>query len=200
MHRDIKPNNIFINENNNIIKLGDFGCSIYIKDNKSDPIGTIFYTAPEIIKNLKYDEKCDLWSLGVTLYELYTGELPYGPDTTAFSIKKAIYDEKNFKFENTGKPSLDILFKRLLVINPKNRMTFDELFKYVFNENFMENDDFYINNYKNIYENILIEQKEKQLFMENTKEDSEKKLLWIFLIVMLIGREDIITLFIMMKI
>ena len=176
MHRDIKPNNIFINENNNIIKLGDFGCSIYIKDNKSDPIGTIFYTAPEIIKNLKYDEKCDLWSLGVTLYELYTGELPYGPDTTAFSIKKAIYDEKNFKFENTGKPSLDILFKRLLVINPKNRMTFDELFKYVFNENFMENDDFYINNYKNIYENILIEQKEKQLLMENIKEDSEKKL------------------------
>ena len=99
IHRDIKPNNIFINENNNIIKLGDFGCSIYIKDNKSDPIGTIFYTAPEIIKNLKYDEKCDLWSLGVTSYELHTGELPYGPDTTAFSIKKAIYDEKKFKFE-----------------------------------------------------------------------------------------------------
>ena len=94
MHRDIKPNNIFINENNNIIKLGDFGCSIYIKDNKSDPIGTIFYTAPEIIKNLKYDEKCDLWSLGVTLYELYTGELPYGPDTTAFSIKRLYMTKK----------------------------------------------------------------------------------------------------------
>ena len=73
MHRDIKPGNIFIKDENENkrIKLGDFGCSIYIKDNTSEPIGTIFYAAPEIIKNISYDEKCDLWSLGVTLFELY---------------------------------------------------------------------------------------------------------------------------------
>ena len=97
MHRDIKPNNIFIKSLNgeNIIKLGDFGCSILIKDNNFEPIGTIFYTAPERIKNLNYDEKCDLWSLGVTLYELYFGVLPFGNKITINSIKKIISKKKN---------------------------------------------------------------------------------------------------------
>ena len=177
MHRDIKPNNIFIDEDKKIIKLGDFGCSIYIKDNTSEPIGTIFYSAPEIIKNLKYDEKCDLWSLGVTLYEIYFGEFPYGNNVSAFSIKKAIYDEKNFKFKKSNIPTLDILFKRLLVINPKNRMTFDEFFKYVFNKDFMENNVICINNnfmYKNIYEKILKEQEEEKKFEANNKQFSDE--------------------------
>ena len=87
MHRDIKPENIFIkyddqNKDKTIIKIGDFGCSIFIKDNTSETVGTILYTAPEIIKNVEYNEKCDLWSLGVTLFEIYFGYLPFGPDTT----------------------------------------------------------------------------------------------------------------------
>ena len=165
IHRDIKPHNIFIkaNQKERIIKLGDFGSSIFKKDNKSDPIGTILYTAPEIIKNLKYDEKCDLWSLGVTLFELYFGIFPFGPNTTPTSIKKAIYDdEKNFIFLKSGIPTLDILLKRLLVINPEERMTFEEFFEFVFNKDFMENDDSFLNQnpkYKNIYENILKEPK-----------------------------------------
>jgi len=76
MHRNIKPSNIFIqykndNEEEKIVKLGGFNCSIYIRDNISEPIGTIAYCAPEIIKNIEYDEKCDLWSLGITLFELF---------------------------------------------------------------------------------------------------------------------------------
>ena len=65
MHRDIKPSNIFLNntdknEGERIAKLGDFGCSIFIQDNISDPIGTILYSSPEIHKNIDYNEKCDL--------------------------------------------------------------------------------------------------------------------------------------------
>ena len=176
MHRDIKPYNIFIDDNKTKIKLGDFGCSIRIKDNKSKPIGTIFYTAPEIIKNLKYDEKCDLWSLGVTLYELYFGELPYGKNVNAFKIKEAIYDEENFRFRKSNIPTLDILFKRLLVINPKNRMTFDELFQYIFNKDFMKNDVIVLNNnleYKNIYDIILKEQEEEKKLAEINGSNNE---------------------------
>ena len=160
MHRDIKPNNIFIknlNDEKKIIKLGDFSCSIYIKDNTFDPIGTILYTAPEIIKNLKYDEKCDLWSLGVTLYQLYFGESPYGNNISKNQILKTIYDEKNFKLKNSNIPTLDILFRRLLVINPKERMSYDELFKYFSNDNFLKNDVIYVNDnslYKKLYEII----------------------------------------------
>ena len=58
IHRDIKPNNIFIKiiDGEEIIKLGDFGSSIFIKDNNFDQIGTFLYCAPEIIENNEYDE------------------------------------------------------------------------------------------------------------------------------------------------
>ena len=166
MHRDIKPNNIFLKDDNGKqeIKLGDFGCSILIKDNTSEPIGTILYCAPEIVKNIKYDEKCDLWSLGVTLFELYFGVLPYGHKPNINKINKVIYNPKNFIFRKSNIPSLDILFKRLLVINPKNRMTFDEFFDYVLNDNFMKEGVIYVNDnpkYKEIYKII---QNEAQIY------------------------------------
>ena len=169
MHRDIKPQNIFIlekrgkeeeeeekeeEEKEKIIKLGDFGCSIFIKDNTSDPIGTIVYTAPEILKNLQYDEKCDLWSLGVTLYELYFGVLPYGPDATTNTIMDIIYDEDNFRLKKSNIPTLDILFNKLIVINPKNRINFNDFFDLVLDKNFMEK-DYIPSKYKNFHEKIL---------------------------------------------
>ena len=118
IHRNIRPNSIFIksldnDEEKKIIKLGNYNSSIYIKDNKSESIGNIYYSAPEIIKNIKYDEKCDLWSLGITLYELYFGELPfYNPKCIQLNyididkyynnnhniIIEKLYDEKNIKF------------------------------------------------------------------------------------------------------
>jgi serine/threonine protein kinase len=161
MHRDIKPSNIFIkneddNEEKKIVKLGDFGCSIYIKDNTSEPIGTIVYSAPEIIKNIEYDEKCDLWSLGVTLFELYFGVFPYGNNPTTSKINNIIYGNEEFLYNRSNIPTLDILFHRLLVINQKDRMTFDEFFNFVFKEGFME-EGVIFPEYKSLYENILKE-------------------------------------------
>ena len=172
MHRDIKPQNIFIknidNKNNRIIKLGDFGCAIKINENDLDSIGTVLYNAPEIVKDLEYDEKVDLWSLGVTLFELYFGVLPYGYDANINAMKNAMYNEKNFIFQKTFKkdqkpkiPSLDILFKRLLTINPEKRMTYKEFFDYVFSDDFMKEGVISINNnpkYKKIFDNILNEE------------------------------------------
>ena len=156
MHRDIKPGNIFLTniEYKKLIKLGDFGCAIYKKDNNYEQSGTKYYSAPEIMQNYKYDEKCDLWSLGITLYELYFGRLPYGNNVTTKAIINIISESNNFIFRMSKKPSLDILFKRLLVIEPKDRMTFNEFFNYVFNENFMKNDDIYISSYKKLYKEI----------------------------------------------
>ena len=94
MHRNIKPSNIFIKEKT--FKLGGFGCAIYIKDNNFEPIGSLYYTAPEIIKNLEYDEKCDLWSFGITLYEILFGYLPYGRSINPSLLKEIILYEDNF--------------------------------------------------------------------------------------------------------
>ena len=128
MHRDIKPHNIYITKldnDKNSIKLGNFGCAIKINENDSDSIGTVLYNAPEKTKDFEYDEKIDLWSLGVTLFELYFGVLPYGPNADINAMMDVIYNEKNFVFPKTFKKNekpkiatLDILFKRLLTINP----------------------------------------------------------------------------------
>ena len=163
IHRNIKPSNIFIkslDDEKKIIKLGNFDCSIYANDNKSMPIGTFYYAAPEIIKNLKYDDKCDLWSLGVTLFELYFEVFPYGEDVSMKKILEKIYDEENFKFAKTNIPNLDILFKILLAINPKERVKYDEFFNFVFNKDFMEEDVIFLGynkKYEKIYNIILKE-------------------------------------------
>ena len=179
MHRDIKPNNIFMTSSDDeIIKLGDFGCSIYIKDNTSDPIGTILYAAPEILKNMEYDEKCDLWSLGATLYELFFGVLPYGVNPNTNEIMNVIYDEQNFRLKKTHIPTLDILFYKLLTINPEKRMSLDEFFKFVENEDFMKEDVVY-DKYQKLYQDILkIEDVEYIIHIKkeghNKKEEDEE--------------------------
>ena len=191
IHRDIKPQNIFIlnidEENDVKIKLGDFGCSIYIKNNTSDPIGTILYTAPEILKNLEYDEKCDLWSLGVTLYELYFGILPYGPDATTNTIMDIIYDEKNFRLKKSYIPTLDILFNLLIEIDPKKRMNYEDFFDLVFNENFMDK-DFIYKKYSNKFQQIcqqsdvdykLTTKQEAHNLAEELKEHADKILTFV---------------------
>ena len=163
MHRDIKPQNIFLKTENGEkkIKLGDFGCSIFIKDNTSDPIGTFMYSSPEIIGEIEYNEKTDLWSLGITLFEIFFGYPPYGPYPSTKSIKNIVLDDNNnFIIKKTNIPTLDILFKRLLVINPDYRMTYDEFFNYVFSKDFMKENVKYVNNnqmYKKLYDDILKE-------------------------------------------
>ena len=163
MHRDIKPQNIFykIKNGEQKIKLGDFSCSILIKDNTSDPIGTFIYSSPEIISEIDYNEKSDLWSLGITLFEIFFGYPPYGPNPTTNTIKNIVLDDNyNFIIKKTNIPTLDILFKRLLVINPDYRMTYDEFFNYVFSQDFMRENVIYVNNnqmYKKLYEDILKE-------------------------------------------
>ena len=167
MHRDIKSNNIFLThldemDGERVAKLGDFGCSIFIKDNTFDSIGTILYAAPEILKNLEYNEKCDLWSLGVTLYELYFGLLPYGPSSNMNMnvIMDNIYADK-FLLKKTNFASLDILLHRLLKREPNERASFDEFFKIVFDKNFMVNEEAFLKNnpfYKNLYNEIKNEE------------------------------------------
>lgn len=76
MHADIKPDNILVNENKTVIKLCDLGSASDAVENEITPyLVSRFYRAPEIILGVPYDPALDIWSIGCTLYELYTGKI-----------------------------------------------------------------------------------------------------------------------------
>ena len=78
LHADIKPDNILVNEQKNLLKLCDFGSASHIADGEITPyLVSRFYRAPEIIMGLKYDFQLDLWSVGTTIYELHTGKIMF---------------------------------------------------------------------------------------------------------------------------
>lgn len=79
VHRDIKPENVLIDrELDNCLKIIDFGTSIVMKANEqlTQTHGTSYYIAPEVL-NKNYNQKCDVWSVGVIMFILLSGKPPF---------------------------------------------------------------------------------------------------------------------------
>ena len=95
IHRDIKPQNIVLT-NNNIAKVTDFGIAkMSSKDtitSNSNTIGSVHYFSPEHAKGCYTDEKSDIYSLGVVMYEMATGVLPFNADTPVSVALKQIQE------------------------------------------------------------------------------------------------------------
>ena len=91
IHRDIKPANIFLNDLGQI-KLGDFGVSKNLESLKMATtfIGSMNYLAPEIVEGKNYSFEADIWSLGVTFYELMTFKKPFEGNFPAVYLKIVI--------------------------------------------------------------------------------------------------------------
>jgi len=76
LHADLKPDNLLVNEQRNVLKICDLGSASPASENEITPyLVSRFYRAPEIILGLPYDYAIDVWSIGCTLYELYTGKI-----------------------------------------------------------------------------------------------------------------------------
>lgn len=84
IHRDLKPENVLIEGDGAdlSVKIADFGSSAFIDPygRLSDYCGSPYYMAPEVMDQC-YNEKCDVWSLGILLYVLLTGQPPYAGDS-----------------------------------------------------------------------------------------------------------------------
>ncbi|KAL1958280.1 hypothetical protein VTO42DRAFT_4788 [Malbranchea cinnamomea] len=76
LHADLKPDNLLVNENRNILKVCDLGSASPASENEITPyLVSRFYRAPEIILGIPYDYAIDVWSIGCTLFELYSGKI-----------------------------------------------------------------------------------------------------------------------------
>lgn len=133
VHRDLKPENILLTKENNI-QLCDFGLSACQKESIQGHYGTIDFLAPEVVSNTIYDFRIDNWSLGVLVYELLTGLLPFGsPEANEQTIYENI---KNGNFEFPDKPNLSTAAKSfvtsLLQLQPSKRMSLKQALSHEF--------------------------------------------------------------------
>jgi serine/threonine-protein kinase PRP4 len=76
LHADLKPDNILVSSDNKMIKICDYGTATLQQDAELTPyLVSRFYRAPEVILGMDFDYAIDMWSIGCTLYELYTGRI-----------------------------------------------------------------------------------------------------------------------------
>ena len=127
LHRDIKPQNILIHNNN--IKISDFGFAKSFEKNEliTTFCGSPLYMAPEIINKREYNEKSDIWSLGVILYEIFCKMHPYyteSKETLWNNIKKGI----QINYDDIKDNSIRFLIENLLINDPDRRLNWDKLF------------------------------------------------------------------------
>jgi serine/threonine protein kinase/TolB-like protein/Tfp pilus assembly protein PilF len=136
IHRDIKPENIMIRPDG-YVKVLDFGIAklieqhvsststdaptlVKVETNPGMVLGTAYYMSPEQTRGLPVDERTDIWSLGVVLYSMLTGQMPFAGDTPA-DVVAAIIEREPRPVEQSGRPVPQALNLIVLTALAKNR-------------------------------------------------------------------------------
>ncbi|MFN6311170.1 MAG: serine/threonine protein kinase, partial [Planctomyces sp.] len=128
VHRDIKPDNILLTKKG-VVKVADFGLAKAMDDDVSmtqsgTGLGTPLYMAPEQARNAKHvDSRCDIYALGVTLYHMLTGQLPYTGKTTLEVIMAK--EKGRYASARTLRPELserlDMIVDKMMAKDPAQR-------------------------------------------------------------------------------
>ena len=137
IHRDLKPDNIMLTESNDKghIKIMDFGLSKILgkKEKTSDGFGTLTFVSPEVLIRKPYNKEIDIWSIGVILYLILSGDLPFDDekDDEQKIAKSIVFNEVEFPSKKFGNKSKEVieLIKRCLTKEPKDRIKIDEIIK-----------------------------------------------------------------------
>ena len=137
LHRDLKLGNILIkftdeSKTNFIPKLTDYGFSKELNNYNyaaSTHLGTPATMAPEIMMNRPYNEKSDLWSIGIMMYQLYYREVPFEGNSEIEILKKI---QSNKRIKQPDDPNLSDLINKLLVVDDQYRLSWNEYFNHPF--------------------------------------------------------------------
>ena len=130
IHRDLKPENVFLARYEGVedeVKLLDFGIARSMQDVRLTGVGEVFgtpqYMAPERITSIDAGPGADLYALGVMLYEMLSGQLPFdAPDVATFFVKHLKEQPKSLRSREPGVPAeLDRLVMDMMAKAPKDR-------------------------------------------------------------------------------
>ena len=128
-HCDMKPKNLLLRDENDdaFIKLADFGFATRVYGPKSltKQCGTPFFVAPEILLRSPYDQQADMWSVGVIIYLLLSGDLPFMGRSQRELFRAIVVGKYDFPDEMWGDVSEHAkeLIQGLLVTDPSKRLT-----------------------------------------------------------------------------
>ena len=131
MHRDFKLDNLFMNDS--CIVIADLGFAKAGANMTSTGCGTPAYMAPEILEGKMYDNMVDMWSIGVSFYEILFGGFPFMGSDGEMARKAKYYGGNNLKIpHNINRISKDCesVLKRMLTYNPHQRISWSEFFNH----------------------------------------------------------------------
>jgi NIMA (never in mitosis gene a)-related kinase len=140
IHRDLKSGNVFLMKSG-LVKLGDFGIAKTFKntmDKAKTMVGTPYYLSPEIIQGKPYDNKSDIWSLGVLLYEMMTFKMPFEANTLpmlSMKIMRGNYTPPSSMYTK----DLREIVSKCLMVDPSRRPSIREILKMPIIQNRIKN-------------------------------------------------------------
>ena len=132
VHRDLKPDNIMITQQNDfgIVKIMDFGLSkiVSTQEKMVDGYGTLSYVAPEVLLRTPYNKEVDIWSMGIILYYMLCGHLPFKGNKEVIIAEKIVNDNLEFdedEWEVRSKKVRELIIS-CLKKEPEERITIDD--------------------------------------------------------------------------
>eukprot|EP00941_MAST-03F_sp_MAST-3F-sp1_P003718 g3718.t1 len=175
LHRDLKPHNIFLTENNKVVKVGDFGVTRSLESTiamAQTQVGTPYYMSPELARNKPYNAKADVWALGCILYQMAALQVPF-PAKNFAQLVEMVTECDPAKLPKVYSKKLSILIRGMMRKDPGRRASIDQVIRHPHVQKHLE---LFAKRYSGSSEESMKEDHAKSATEMNTKNGSMKHL------------------------